>query len=120
MIRLKAFILLLCLSTFTNAQDIIHVSMGQNINKSQELPVSEIAESIRFVPLETNENCLLNTDISKIEIVEETIFMSDFNYIFKYDLNGRFIKRIGKKGRGPASIPRDFNRFLLTKPGRIL
>ncbi|KJF45691.1 6-bladed beta-propeller [Draconibacterium sediminis] len=106
--------LLIC-SYVADAQKVVQIPMGQNIGKSKELAISNIAENIRFIPLETNENCLFGNDISKIVLVDDTIFVSDYNYIFKYDLNGNFITRIGKKGRGPGEYAKGFQTFLVDK-----
>ncbi|MCG6189350.1 6-bladed beta-propeller [Maribellus maritimus] len=115
----KIFItLLLGCSVLINAQEAIRIPMGQNIGKSEKIPVSKIAESIRFIPLETNKNCLFDTNISKIEIFEETLFISDYNYIFRYDLNGSFLKRIGKKGRGPGEYMHGSQSFLIDRAHR--
>ncbi|QGY46992.1 6-bladed beta-propeller [Maribellus comscasis] len=119
--KIKIFItLFIGFSVLINAQEAIRIPMGQNIGKSEKIPVSKIAESIRFIPLETNRNCLFDTDISKIEIFEETLFVSDYNYIFRYDLNGKFLNRIGKKGRGPGEYAPAFQSFLIDKINRNL
>lgn len=98
-----------------DAQKVVHIPIGQNIGKSEELPINIVAEDIRFISLETNENCLFGTDISKIEIVDNNLFVSDYNYIFKYDLNGNFLTRIGKRGKGPGEYVRGLLTFLVDK-----
>ena len=102
------------------SQTAIRVPIGNNINKSNELPVSKIAENIEFVPLETNENCLLSEDLSKIEIFENTIFLSDYKYIFRFDMNGKFLNRIGRIGKGPGEYTQGMQTFLIDKQNRHL
>lgn len=116
---LTVLLFLLC-SFVAEAQKAVLIQMGQNIGKSKEIPISNIAKDIRFIPLKTNENCLFGTDISKVEIVNNTLFISDYNYIFKYDLNGSFITRIGKKGRGPGEYAKGFQTFLIDKNKQYL
>ncbi len=111
---LTVLLFLIC-SFVAEAQKAVQIPMGQNIGKSKEIPISNIAKDIRFIPLETNGNCLFGTDISKVEIVNDTLFINDYNYIFKYDLNGSFITRIGKKGRGPGEYAKGFQTFLIDK-----
>ena len=89
-------LILICFPLFSNAQTAVRIPIGQDIENTLELPVSLIAKEILFIPLETNPNCLLDNDISRIEIFANNIFISDYIYIFIFDLNGKFIKRIGK------------------------
>ncbi|MBN2635716.1 MAG: 6-bladed beta-propeller [Prolixibacteraceae bacterium] len=118
--KLKIIPFFLLFPIFLSAQKAVHIPMGQNIGNTKELPVSEIAESIRFVPLETNESCFFGENISKVEIVDDMLFVSDYNYIFKYDLNGKFLTRIGKKGRGPGEYAQGPQTFLINKSKRLV
>ena len=111
----SSVLLFLICSFVADAQKAVQIPMGQNIGKSKEIPISNIVKDIRFIPLETNENCLFGTDISKVKMVNDTLFISDYNYIFKYDLDGKFITRIGKKGRGPGEYAKGFQTFLVDK-----
>ena len=47
-----------------------------NAGKEQEIKLSEVAKSVRVIPLETTEECLLGTDL-KIYYGEEYIFVCD-------------------------------------------
>jgi len=113
-------LILICFSLFSNAQTAVRIPIGQDIENTKELPISLIAKEIQFVPLETNTNCLLDNDISKIEIFDNNIFISDYKYIFKFDLNGKFIKRIGKIGKGPGEHIKGFQTFLIDKQNKRL
>ncbi len=104
-----------------NAQTAIRIPMGQNIDKAIELPVSQLVEDIQFIALETNANCFMDRDISKIELFNSRIYISDYKYIYKFDLNGKFLRRIGKQGRGPGEYsPNGFQTFLIDKRNQQL
>jgi hypothetical protein len=113
-------LILICFPLFSNAQTAVRIPIGQDIENTLELPVSLIAKEILFVPLETNPNCLLDNDISRIEIFDNNIFISDYIYIFIFDLNGKFIKRIGKLGKGPGEYIKGFQTFLIDKQNKHL
>ena len=119
--QLSSFLLIIiCFSLFSNAQTTVRIPIGQDIENTKELPISLIAKEIQFVPLETNTNCLLDNDISKIEVFDNNIFISDYIYIFKFDLDGKFIKRIGKIGKGPGEYIKGFQTFLIDKQNKHL
>lgn len=80
--------------------------------------LSEVAGEIRYVPLETSENCLLKR-VHEFTFFKNTLLVSDFSNLFQYDGQGKFIKKIGQKGTGPKdyvyvnSIVSDDDRNIL-------
>lgn len=65
----------------------------------------ELCDSIdfKFIPLETTEECLIG-HISDIKIVDDKIFIGDIhksNAVFVFDMNGKFITKVGEIGNGP-------------------
>lgn len=66
---------------------------------------NEINDQItcKFIPLETTDNCLFG-DISVVDIVDDKIYIVDRegNHLFVFDLSGKFITQIGKRGNGPG------------------
>jgi len=65
--------------------------------------LSEIANGIDYIQLETNDSCLLGKP-EKIIIEEEGIFISDVRQLLHFDLNGKFINKISESGRGPGEF----------------
>jgi hypothetical protein len=72
--------------------------------------VNEAAESImadsvffeiEFVPLETNEKCLLS-GVQQVEFRDSLIFLCDDHRLFVFNDSGKFISQIGREGRGPG------------------
>lgn len=58
--------------------------------------------SYQFIPLETNDNCLIS-NITDIEITNNYIYINDNrNKLLVFDLSGKFIKQIGNYGNGPG------------------
>lgn len=104
-----------------NAQTAIRVPMGQNMDQARGLPANQLLDDIRFIPLETNDQCLMDRDISKIELFDSHISISSNKYIYKFDFRGKFLNRIGKQGRGPGEYSSGgFQTFLLDNQNRQL
>ncbi len=66
------------------------------------LQVDSLFEKITVIPLETNESCLISKP-KKVLFRKTKIYIQDFyNHLYQFNSNGKFIKEIGKKGRGPG------------------
>ena len=86
------------------------IRLSDAIDNIREVNLSEIADSITYIPLETNEECLLrNTNW--------------FNYSPPYiicsrkvfDQNGKFIRTIGRIGQGPGEDPTTYMGAIFSK-----
>ena len=65
---------------------------------------SSLFKSLKIVPLETNELCLIGR-INKIMVFDQYIFVLDntiANSLYMFDKEGRFIRKIGSVGQGPG------------------
>lgn len=74
------------------------VSISKNICES--VGAETIFDELRFVSLETNDSCLMRSP-RKIIREKDTFFISDGSTIFQYTLDGRYIRSLNRKGRGP-------------------
>ena len=74
--------------------NIIHLSTAIK-NVREEMMLSELVDSVSYVPLETKSNCMLG-NTQRFTFSPQYIFYS--NYCF--DWNGRFLFRIGNQGQG--------------------
>lgn len=74
----------------------------------------------KFIPLETTDSCLFG-DISAIDIVDNKIYTIDRkgNHLFVFDISGKFITQIGKKGNGPGEYM-SLNNFHIDKKQQII
>lgn len=58
----------------------------------------------KFIPLQTTDECLIGS-ISDIKIANNKIFIGDIhksNAIFVFDINGKFITKVGNTGNAPS------------------
>ena len=74
--------------------NIIHLSTAIK-NVREEMMLSELVDSVSYIPLETNPNCMLG-NYQRLTFSPQYIFYS--NYCF--DWNGQFLFRIGSQGQG--------------------
>ena len=86
------------------------IRLGDAINQIREVNLSELVDSVTYLPLETRKECLLRNT-------------SWFNYSPPYiicsrtvfDLNGKFVRTIGSIGQGPGEDPALYMGSLFTK-----
>ena len=71
-------------------------------NKADVLNVSQIAEDIEFVPLETTDECLLGNNIMNLVVTSKDIIVFDYEACYRFDRKGKFKNKIGTKGNGPG------------------
>ena len=74
--------------------NIIHLSTAIK-NVREEMMLSELVDSVSYIPLETNPNCMLG-NYQRLTFSPQYIFY--LNYCF--DWNGQFLFRIGSQGQG--------------------
>lgn len=63
--------------------------------------LSDIADSVHYIALETSDSCLLEGNCSIAGITDQYIYINS-REVYQFSLEGKFIRRIGKLGRGPG------------------
>jgi hypothetical protein len=89
----------------------INVSLDMNVN--QKIDISEFVDSVRFIKLETNNECLI-ADIRKVIFYEGLYYIHDYKTasIFVFDESGKYQFKIHKKGQGPGEYA-EITHFLI-------
>lgn len=91
--------LYLCCALSVSAQKPVVINLAKAISESpKEIMLNELASDIRYVPLETTDDCLMNNEFYIMQYTGEDIITSG---IFHFDKNGKFLNKIGSKGQGP-------------------
>lgn len=91
--------LCLCCVLSVSAQKPVVINLAKAISESpKEIMLNELASDIRYVPLETTDDCLMNNEFYIMQYTGEDIITSG---IFYFDKNGKFLNKIGSKGQGP-------------------
>ena len=98
------FVFILLFVQTVIGQDV--VSIDPERTSRGTLTLSDIIESIEYIPLETNNNCLIG------DIIDNRRVLLSENYIlvgcytsgsyFLFSRTGKFIAKIGSKGQGPG------------------
>jgi 6-bladed beta-propeller len=92
-----------------NSGNVYEIDVYSAFKEKKTYPLSEIAESIEYIPLEKTEDCIIGPDPGNIFITSTDIFVFDFKMCYRFDRNGKFRNRIGKIGRGPEEVIRPFD-----------
>ena len=85
------------------------IRIDPNSRDREKLMLSDIIDSITYIPLETNDNCLLSTIYDNDFISSENYILlkSTVDYkIYLFDQTGHFIAKIGDVGAGPGEYLR--------------
>ena len=107
----------------------IAVPFEAGVGVEREMKLSDIADSVRYIPLETKDNCLIDF-INSGTVVKtgKYWFVSSNTVLYQYTLDGKFIRTIGSRGGGPGQFNYfqqvDVNEdsglvFMLTTSGKI-
>lgn len=81
------------------------VPFETGIETEREVLLSEIADSVRYIPLETNDKCLIK-DLNSANILktDKYFFLPWIETLFQYTTDGKFVRKIGRKGSGPGEF----------------
>lgn len=95
---LFSFLCLCCVLSVSDQKPVV-INLAKAISESpKEIMLNELASDIRYVPLETTDDCLMNNEFYIMQYTGEDIITSG---IFHFDKNGKFLNKIGSKGQGP-------------------
>ena len=103
------FLSLLCYACSSSEKeqqpkDYIEIDMVPAIEgKAKEMPLQEWAKSVRFIPLETNEDILI-AGIKDVLQRGDTLLVYHSERLSLFDMNGKYLYDIGSKGQGPGEF----------------
>lgn len=107
-IIVNPLILIICLNAlvFVKFKDEHHnipyeIDIEKNISNFKAINLSSIGNEIKYIPLETNPECYVQT-IEKVEFSERYIFVNEVRRLLQFTKDGKFIRQIGTQGRGPG------------------
>lgn len=76
------------------------VQLEELLGSKEEMRLSDLAESVSYIALETSDSCVL--DPSQYVIRKNRIYIRNRNEtVFLFDDKGKFVRQIGKMGSGP-------------------
>ncbi len=98
--------------TFVSCIDRLSHRDMVEIDVQERTPADQLLESgSRFIPLETNDDCLIS-NLSKM-IKHDRLYIQDNHRILVFDPDGGYLSQVNRRGRGPEEYPeiRDFSVF---------
>lgn len=78
-----------------------YIELESSFDNFKKVNLSEIADSIEYVTIETSPQCLIRY-ARHIKLTSKFIFISDFEGLYKFNRKGKFMCKIGRKGNGPG------------------
>ncbi len=76
------------------------ISFASEIGNEAVVNLSSVADSISYIPLETKNSSLLNNPLSYCYENGKIYILNKYGLMI-FDSNGKFIRKIDRKGRGP-------------------
>lgn len=80
------------------------IDLESAIETDISLNLSEIVDSIKYIPLETNDSVLIGNNAYVAYGDTDEIFIRSNKLIYRFDTNGNFKNHIGRIGNGPGEF----------------
>ena len=71
--------------------------------KDKHLFLQDVAQKVEYVKLETTNDCLIGKElkIQSIRVTNTDIFIVEWDNIYRFRKDGKFLNKIGQRGEGP-------------------
>ena len=87
----------------TEHDGLLHIDVAAAMENLSELKVSDLGSHVRYVPLETNDSCLIGRN-PEIKVLDKQILVKSGNDLYCFDKEtGRFLNSIGHVGDDPEA-----------------
>lgn len=107
---------MIAVSVFSQNKKTITLNLAKAITQNPKtVMLSDIASDIKYIPLETKDNCLIGGELS-IGISGTAIIAADHQTrsFYRFDTSGKFTNQIGRQGQGPGEY--SVGLFYMTDP----
>lgn len=81
--------------------------------------LSDFAANVEYIPLQTSESSLMREFIPKIVNKNKRIYIQNRDEILSFDMNGKFLFKLNKSGRGPEEYT-NIEDFDVSSDNKIL
>jgi len=98
-----------------------YYTIDLDANKESSLPLSSLFKNVRTIILETNEDSFIG-EVNNLQVFDGYIYIFDSDKaknLFVFDLEGKFIRKIGRLGNGPGEYTK-ITDFTLDTDNRII
>ncbi|MDR0995556.1 MAG: 6-bladed beta-propeller [Tannerella sp.] len=84
-----------------DGEQLLKIPFAQAVDKAEDFPLSHLALSLEYVPLETIDSSLIS-HIQSVRATKDFFFVRDIKGLLQFDRHGKFLRRIGSQGKGPG------------------
>lgn len=81
-------------------------NLAMAMESEKATTMDKLSREITYIPLETNDSCLLANRAYLLYADDSNIFIKSNDCLFRFDSNGHFLNRIGKQGMAPSEYAR--------------
>jgi hypothetical protein len=81
------------------------IDIDRDFKNKKELRLSDIALDIEYVKLEAGTDSYIGGGNSTIYVDNKYIYIYNQKRLLQFSRNGKFVKEIGRNGRGPGEFP---------------
>jgi len=87
------------------ADSLLYIKLERgDFSKLKPLLMSDFVDSIRYIQLETSTKCLLPKEGGGLTLSGNFIFSAYRDQLYQFDMQGNFIRQIGRLGKGPGEF----------------
>ncbi|MFH0843829.1 MAG: 6-bladed beta-propeller [Bacteroidota bacterium] len=93
-----------CKNILNNSNSMLpyYIDLEKDIDRIKSIPLSTFGSKLEYIPLETGSDFLIKS-VDNIFINDSFIFIGDYNQrLLLFDINGKYLRQIGKIGKGPG------------------
>ena len=81
----------------------IHIPFEEGMEVEREVKLSEIADSVTYIRLETTDNGLVKYfKASLMRRTSKYYIFGEMQNVIQFTRNGKFVRNIGRRGQGPG------------------
>lgn len=82
-------------------QDCLEIDLIKALSCENQVLLSELVNDIKYVKLKTSLHNYLRT-ILEVKMYSNEIFVADNSQLLVFDMEGNFVRKIGRQGKGPG------------------
>ena len=99
------YLLLLCVCSLVAQPNPIEIKIDPKNMPEGDLRMSDLIESVEYIPLETTDECLIGDGV-RYDFNDEYIIAGDLHgeAVYLFNRKGKFIRAIGGRGGGPEEF----------------
>ena len=115
---------LICVLTYgcsrgESSGDLNTIDLASNVGKGKIVDLSDVAQDIRYVKLETNDSSLIG-NYPRVFYEKGRIYVVYTKVIKAFDENGKFLFKLDNRGRGPKESANISTFLFLPGSGEII